>query len=139
MKNVQLIHASVVLLASTILSTSVSAQSGNVTIHKDNRIDQRISAYGEVVPPNPTPQIDGYRIQLAFEQSKTEIERLRDNFKTLFPDVDTYINYKAPNFFLKAGDFRTKLEAEKIKAQVEKDFPTSNVIRDNINLPKIPN
>jgi len=116
---------------------SVFGQSGTVTVHKDSRIDQRIADMGVVVPPNPTPQIDGYRIQLAFGQSKHDIEAARAKFNLQYPQVDTYIIYKAPNFFLKAGDFRSSIEAEKVKASVESDFPTSTIVKEKINLPRI--
>jgi hypothetical protein len=121
----------------TNLSLLMFAQNGSVTIHKDARLNQKIADYGLVIPPNPTPQIDGYRVQLAFEQSKEAIENAKSQFSKYYPDIDLYVIYKAPNFFLKAGDFRTFNEAEKIKSKVEADFPTSNVIREKINLPKI--
>lgn len=119
-------------------SYNIYAQTGSVTIHKDTRLDQRINEYGEIIPPNTQAQINGYRIQLAFEQSKVELEKQRDKFMTAYPTIETYIIYRAPNFFLKAGNFRTKLEAEKIKFEVENDFPTSTVVKEKIDLPKIP-
>ena len=48
-----------------------------------------------------------------------------------------YTNYNTPNFFLKVGDFRTRLEAEKIKSEIEAEFPTSFVVREKINLPRL--
>jgi len=119
------------------LTSVVTAQTGSVTIHKDQRLDQKIADYGLIVPPNTTPQIDGYRVQLTFEQSREAIETAKAKFSAAFPEIDTYVIYKAPNFFLKAGDFRTYNEAEKVKSKIEIDFPTSNVVREKINLPKI--
>lgn len=137
MKNNSFTIYIITLFSFCIFFNDIFAQNGNITIHKDARLDQRISNYGEITPPHTTPQINGYRIQLAFEQSKSEIEKHRTTFSNSFPKIDTYVIYSAPNFFLKVGDFRTKIEAEKVKSQVESDFPTSNVIRDQINLPKI--
>lgn len=112
-------------------------QSNSVTIHKDARLSQRITDLGVIIPPNPTPQIDGYRVQITFEQSKKNIDMAKETFAKFYPDIDTYIIYKAPNFFLRAGDFRTFNEAEKVKNKIEVEFPTSNVVREKINLPKI--
>ena len=50
---------------------------------------------------------------------------------------DTYTTYKAPNFFLRAGDFRTRLEAEKIKAELKNLFPTSFIVKEKVNLPRL--
>jgi len=113
------------------------AQEGSVKIHKDSRIDALVEKQGEIVPPAIAPQIDGYRVQLYFDQDRSVIDGARSKFITQFPKIDTYIEYTAPNYVLKVGDFRTHLEAEKIKAEVEIDFPTSFVIKEKINLPRL--
>ncbi len=123
----------------TFISPSLTllAQNGSVTIHKEMRLEQRIADYGIVNPQNTSAQIDGYRVQVTFEQSKEAIETAKAKLAKYFPDMETYTIYKAPNFFLKAGDFRTYNDAEKVKSKIEAEFPTSNVIREKINLPKI--
>ena len=55
----------------------------------------------------------------------------------MYPKVDTYVTYTAPNYFLKVGNFRTHLEAEKVKTSVDKEFPTNYIIKELINLPRI--
>lgn len=122
------------LLAATM--GSVYAQ-GEVTIHKDNRINNLVKKKSEVIPPATSPQIDGYRLQLFFDSDKQKIDKARISFLAQFPKVETYVTYSAPNYFLRVGDFRTKLEAEKIKSEVEQEFPTSFVLKEKINLPRI--
>lgn len=122
----------------TLLTSLYSfGQQGSVTIHKDSRIDALVEKQGEIVPPAIAPQIDGYRVQLYFDQDRSVIDNARSKFISQFPKVDTYVEYTAPNYVLKVGDFRTHLEAEKIKAEVEIDFPTSFVIKEKINLPRL--
>lgn len=118
-------------------TTSTFAQTGEVTIQKDNRIDALVAQQGEVIPPALNPQIEGYRIQLFFDSDKSALNDARARFFALYPKIDTYTTYNAPNFFLRAGDFRTKLEAEKIKAEIETMFPTSFVVQETINLPRL--
>lgn len=113
------------------------AQNGEVTIHKDPRIDALVQKQGAIVPPAISPEIDGYRIQLFFDSDRNAVNNARSIFISKFPKVDTYIEFNAPNFFLKVGDFRTRIEAEKIKSEVEADFPTSFVIKEKINLPRL--
>lgn len=124
----------VILLISVI---SVQAQTGEITIHKDSRIDALIQKQGAIIPPAISPEIDGYRIQLFFDSDRNAVNNARSIFISKFPKVDTYIEFNAPNFFLKVGDFRTRIEAEKIKSEVEADFPTSFVIKEKINLPRL--
>jgi len=120
-----------------ILSGNVIAQNGNITIIKDNRLDALVQKQSEITPPAVKPQIDGYRIQIFFDSDKSKLNGARGQFIARFPKIDTYTTYNAPNFFLKAGDFRTRLEAEKIKSEIEADFPTSFVIKEKIYLPRL--
>ena len=113
------------------------SQKGNVQIVKDSKLDALVEKQSEVKPPATSPQIDGYRIQLFFDSDKSKLNASRAAFIAKYPKVDTYTTYNAPNFFLKAGDFRTRLEAEKIKAEIEAEFPTSFIIKEKINLPRL--
>ena len=111
--------------------------SGRVEIHADPRIDQLIKKQSRNSPGAPTSQILGYRLQLLFEPDRKTIEEARNRFQATYPNVDTYVVFNAPHFFLKAGDFRTLLEAEKLKENVISAFPTSFIIKEQVNLPKI--
>lgn len=113
------------------------SQNGNVEIIKDARIDNLVRKQGEIIPPATSVQINGYRVQLFFDSSKAAADQARIKFVSKFPKIDTYIVYNAPNYFVKAGDFRTEIEAEAVKQEVGSDFPTSFVIREKINLPRI--
>lgn len=115
----------------------IKSINGQVTIEKDPRIDQLVKNQSQIIPPATSPQISGYRIQLSFDQSKSVIDEQRARFVSLFPKIDTYVEYNAPNYFLKVGDFRSQLEAENIKAQAQNQFPLSFVIKEKINLPRI--
>lgn len=117
--------------------TASFSQNGNVEIIKDARIDNLVRKQGEIIPPATSVQINGYRVQLFFDSSKAAADQARNKFVTKFPKIDTYIVYNAPNYFVKAGDFRTEIEAEAVKQEVGSDFPTSFVIREKINLPRI--
>lgn len=126
-----------ILLVSLIFSFGLSAQEGEIIIHKDNRIDALVAKQGEIIPPSIKPEINGYRIQLFFDSDREKVNSARAKFMSSHPKVDTYVEYNAPNFFLKVGDFRTRLEAEKVKSTIELDFPTSFVIEEKINLPRL--
>jgi hypothetical protein len=113
------------------------SQNAKIEVVKDGRIDLLVRKQGTAIPPASSPQITGYRLQLFFDSDKKRVDDARSKFITTFPKVDTYVMYTAPNYFLKAGDFRTHNEAEKIKTAVDQDFPTSFIIMEQINLPRI--
>lgn len=124
------------LFISNLGSYSI-AQNKDIEIIIDPRVDALIKKQGEIIPPSTVPQITGYRIQLFFDTEKNKVDDARTKFISLFPKVETYIIYMAPNYFLKVGNFRTHLEAEKVKITIDKDFPTNYIVKELINLPRI--
>ena len=127
------------LLFATLFLACMSsfAQEGDVKIIKDPRIDALVKKQGTPIPPATTPQLTGYRVQLFFDSDKQLVDEARSKFISQFPKVDTYIVFTAPNFVLKVGDFRTLLEAERVRETLLREFPTSFVIKELINLPRI--
>ncbi|MFN5846780.1 MAG: SPOR domain-containing protein, partial [Flavobacteriia bacterium] len=84
-----------------------------------------------------SPQISGFRIQITFDPERKTIDEARERFTSVYPTIDTYVIFNAPNYVLKVGDFRSQLEAEKIKNSFVSDFPTCFIIKEMINLPRI--
>jgi len=76
-------------------------------------------------------------VQLYFDSDRGNINDARSRFISRFPKIDTYVEFKTPNFFLKVGDFRTRLEAEKVKAAIETEFPASFIIKEDVFLPRL--
>lgn len=113
------------------------AQTGGITITKDSRLDGLVGREGAIIPPAINPQIDGYRIQLFFDSEREAINEARAQFIAKYPRIDTYTTYMAPNFFLRIGDFRTRAEAEKVKEEINALFPTSFIVTEKINLPRL--
>ncbi len=110
---------------------------GQITVVKDPRIDGLVKQQGVIVPPATTQQMNGYRLQLAFDSNKSVVDEARSKFSALYPKVDTYVEFVAPHYFLKVGDFRSQLEAERVKAGTGALFPTAFIVKEKINLPRI--
>jgi hypothetical protein len=121
----------------SIISLSLVAQNGDVEIIKDARIDALVKKQGMVIPPATSPQISGYRVQLFFDSDRKLVDEARAKFIASFPKIDSYVLYNAPNYTLKVGDFRSELEAERVKDALFKDFPTSFIVKEMVNLPRI--
>lgn len=116
---------------------TINAQEGKIEIKSDPRIETLIKKQGSLSNSSNPMQTSGFRIQLTFDPERKTVDTARELFTRLHPNIDTYVIFNAPNYFLKAGDFRTELEAEKIKFDITHDFPTSFIIKEQINLPKI--
>lgn len=126
-----------ILIIAALLVCGNSFAQGEVKIVKDNRIDALVRNESTIVPPATSPQITGYRIQLFFDTSKSSVDDARARFVAMFPKVDTYVSFTAPHYFLKVGDFRTQMEAEKVKSATDGSFPTSFIVKEKVNLPRI--
>lgn len=101
-----------------------------VNIIKDNRIDEKISSKSQ-------KQILGYRVQICFDSDKILVDQMRAKFISQYPKIDTYITFDAPNFNLKVGDFRTQIEAEKLKEKIIADYSITIIHKELINLPRV--
>jgi hypothetical protein len=121
----------------SIISCYCFQATAQVEIVKDSRIDGLVKSQSQPIPPSTVPQIMGYRLQVTFDSEKATIDDARAKFIAAYPKVDTYVEFIAPHYFLKVGDFRTQMEAEGVKAAMQSQFPTCFIVKEHINLPRI--
>ena len=119
------------------LSIACFAQSGQVEIIRDPKLDILVKRQGLPIPPATSPQINGYRLQIFFDTDRKSVESARAKFIAMHPKIDTYMIYNAPNYILKVGDLRSSYEAERLKSNVVSTFPTAFVVKEKVNLPRI--
>jgi hypothetical protein len=101
-----------------------------VSIVADERIEKQIAK-------KSSKQMAGYRLQICFDSDKSIIDEARNRFISMYPKIDTYVTFEAPNFNLMVGDFRTLIEAEKVQAEIHGKFTVVIVHKTQINLPRI--
>ena len=80
-------------------------------------------------------KVDGYRIQivsLSGTNSKMMAEKMQTEFNQKFPKITSYVTYFEPNFRLRVGDFRTKLDAYRFYQEINAAYPGAFIIRDKI-------
>ncbi|WP_410220213.1 SPOR domain-containing protein [Pedobacter sp.] len=129
------------------VSYQVSAQSkGEVIVVKDPLIDSLIAKRIELNKARPTtanpasPTIVssmGYRVQIFYGSDRRQAFGEQAKFKTEYPKLNTYITYKEPNYFLRVGDFRTRLEAQQFLNELKSIYPTLFIFREKINAPAL--
>ena len=84
---------------------------------------------------NSKAPIKGYRVKIHFGADKNRAKEIKGTFLTKFPGVAAYEKYDQPNFNIRVGDFRTKLEAYKFLKAVQIEFPTAFLVQDEIDFP----
>ena len=80
----------------------------------------------------------GYRVQIHFGSQRTEANEIRTEFLKSYPDIGAYIIYQQPNFKIRVGDFRTRLEAMKLLKELQMQYSTAFIVRDDVKLPSLP-
>jgi hypothetical protein len=119
------------------LQVTPTGQPGKVEVKADERLKLATEFMGTPVNNEPIVKIKGYRVQVYFSNDKDLVNQQRADFMSQNPKIPVYVDYLAPNFRLRAGNFRTRLPAEKLQFEINTTFPDAIVIEDWIELPTL--
>lgn len=106
--------------------------SGNVEFVQEFKIKELVNKHIEI---NSKATINGYRVKIHFGADKNQAYEVKKKFSEKFPNVPAYAKYDQPNFNIRVGDFRTKLEAYKFLKEVQVEFPSAFLVQDDIEFP----
>ncbi|MBE6336818.1 MAG: SPOR domain-containing protein [Lentimicrobiaceae bacterium] len=116
---------------------SYSQNEGYLILEQDQRIDRLIEKQKEIYMADST--IDGYRIQIFMESGNDAVEhanQVMEEFKLQYPEIAVYLIFGQPYYRLRVGDFRTRLQAEKIFLELNKKYKNAFITAERINLPE---
>jgi hypothetical protein len=130
-----------IFFASLLLpALGLSQTRGTVEVIKDPLIDTLMArrstlgiSKGSFAGAEST---SGYRVQIFFGSSRQAAYDAQAKFNEEYPELRTYISYNEPNFKVRAGDFRTRLEAQKLVQEIRPNFTSIFIIPEKINPPK---
>jgi hypothetical protein len=111
---------------------------GEIRIVQDEKVDMLVNKHIQI--NQEKRGMEGYRIQIFFDSgtnSKTRAQTIFESFKGKYPETGAYLTFKAPNYKVRVGDFRTKLDAQRYLNSIIGEYPNAWVIEDMINLPKV--
>ena len=131
---IPLLIAIIIMTNGWLLAQTSPKDTGKVTIIQDEKVKELLANHIEL---NAKAPIKGYRIKIHFGADKNKAKEIKADFITKYPNVPAYEKYDQPNFNIRVGDFRTKLEAYKFLKQVQADFPASFLVQDEIEMPKL--
>ncbi|MGB0892187.1 MAG: SPOR domain-containing protein [Flavobacteriaceae bacterium] len=69
----------------------------------------------------------GYRIQL-FNGLETSAKKIKSKFSIENPTIKTYLRYYKPEWKVRIGNYKTKLEADKALNIFKKDYPGAIIV-----------
>lgn len=105
---------------------------GRVNVFQDERLRKLLET--DLTINSTNPGFSGYRIQI-FSGRSVDKERaisVKERFQELFPMVRAYVVYQAPDFRVRVGNFRSKLECIPLYHTVKKEFPDCYPVKTEI-------
>lgn len=123
----------------TLLSYSqqIKTTNGKIEVIQDPRVEILVRKHIEI--NQKQTGIEGFRIQLFFDSgnnAKIQAQAMQEEFRTRYPEVEAYLSYKSPNYRVRVGDFRSRLDAQYFLNKISMDFPNAFITEDQIQLPK---
>ena len=131
-----------------VLAFAQAPERGKVEIDKDSKVDSLIGNYllngGKANPASPVTcgagglyTSEGFRVQIFSGSDRREAYSVQSKFQDRHPEIHTYLTYREPNFKVHVGDFRSRLEAEKMVDQLKNTFIGVFIINEKINATKL--
>jgi hypothetical protein len=145
------------LFLATILSVATSAQNSvasmvseqdgppeiisKLNLKQDQRLTNMLQRH---IENNRLKEgIEGWRVEIFFVSASSTPDardkalRVKQDFLSRYPDINVHIQFIAPDFKVRVGDFRTKSEALKLKKEISGTYPKSFEVKDIIKIPEI--
>ena len=111
---------------------------GNIELIQDQRVDRLVKKH---IDFNDSKEgMDGYKIQIYFDSgngSKSKAYGQKARFLAKYPDVEADMIFQEPNYKVRVGNFRTRMEAQGFLNEIKGDFESAFIVIDIINLPDI--
>ena len=113
------------LIFSFVLVAGFAQVEGNVQIESSQEIKflmAKKSAYNRSLK-----KVKGYKIQL-FNGSEQGAYRIRDEFSSLFPKMDIQIEFFSPEWKVRVGNFKSRIEADRALLEIKEAFQTAIIL-----------
>ncbi|WP_340200434.1 SPOR domain-containing protein [Ascidiimonas sp. W6] len=106
------------------VNTGVKAQDGTITISQDPLIDKLVSLKKEV---NANSSKEFFKIQI-YNGNLAGAKTSASKFKLYFPGWECDVFFETPNYKVRVGRFRTRLEADKRLVEVKTKYPSAFIL-----------
>jgi ribosomal protein S21 len=115
----------------SLVSIDTFAQQGIVVVNQDNDINALLKLKKQI---NKEESLTNrYKIQV-YSGNRSEAESVREDFNTTFEKWTSKMVYEYPNFKIWAGNFATRLEADRALKDVKKTFNSAFIFKPKKDL-----
>lgn len=119
------------------IDLNFNTKQGEVKVTKDERLQKLTDFVGTPQKNESSVKIKGYRVQIFFDSDKDQVNQKRADYLSRHSEQPAYVDYLQPNFRLRVGNFRTKLQAQKWQDELKIDFPDAIIVEDWVDLPQL--
>ncbi|MFY8004165.1 MAG: SPOR domain-containing protein [Chitinophagaceae bacterium] len=125
------------MLATFVLATllNVSAKADTVIVLQDPRIEILAQKQAQINKRSAmltsSGMYKGFRLQVASTQNREEAFKLKTLLISRFPNHKSYILFQSPYFKVRIGNFLKREDAEKLRQQMQKQFPSGVYLVDD--------
>lgn len=109
---------------------------GNVSIQSDVAIDSLVRLHILLNQKHKT--FPGYRIQIfsgsSYDYPVDRLQEMKEGFEKDYPDIPAYLNYFDPDFKIRVGNFRNRLECIPALKKIRRRYPSSYPVKTEIPL-----
>jgi hypothetical protein len=125
----------ILLIATCLCGLSLNAQPDSSFVRDGNGsvtyiYDTGVEAFMDAMKSKDYKP-DLYRVQLTSESgtgSQARANEVKAKYVSTHKGYNVYLIWEAPNFKVRVGDFRTKLEAAAYWKQLREEFPSAYVV-----------
>ena len=123
----------ILLVFIVFLQNNLEAQTedGTVRIESSAHIDQMLAQKKNY--NKSLEKFQGFKIQIYYGSEK-ECYEVKEEFKSLYPDIATSIIFSTPQWKLQIGNYRTRLEADHAMVSIKKEYPSAIVLATEIDI-----
>ena len=111
-------------------SVTIQAQEGVVSIDQNRDIDKLLEFKKDL------STVNAFMIQIYSGSSgsaRSEAQKTKAQVTTLFPEWSNSIEYEQPNYKIRVGNFRTRLEADRALIDVKKSYANAFILQPKKN------
>ena len=119
----KLFIASILLI---FVSEKGFSQSATLIVNQDDKITQLLKVKKELEKENKLS--DGYTIQLYYGEFNPAQEIIR-KYRSNFGNWPASIEYETPNYKVWAGNFTTRIEADRALLEIQKSFSSAFILK----------
>jgi hypothetical protein len=114
----------------TLNAQTSPADSLQKGVSADPRLKTLVTKHAEI---NSRKKQKGYRVQIYFGADKSKAKEMKSRFLAQYSkEAHAYEIFEVPNFKIRVGDFRTRLEAYAFLKEIKSEFPTAFIVESDI-------